>query len=102
MHPQQQRIVHKRGANHGLHIVLTILTCGLWAITGWPIAAIMGRKHVTTTYGGPPQQPYGYPPQQGYPPPAYGQQPPPQYGPPPGATPPYGHQQPPPQQPPRQ
>ncbi|MEU1553992.1 hypothetical protein [Streptomyces scabiei] len=93
MHPQQQRIVHKRGANHGLHVVLTILTCGLWAITGWPIAAIMGRKHVTTTYGGPPvQQPYGYPPQ------PYGQQPPPQqqFGPPPGATPPYGY----PQQPP--
>jgi hypothetical protein len=101
MHPQPQRIVHKRGANHGLHIFLTIITCGLWAITGWPIAAIMGRKHVTTMYGGPPQQPYGHPPQQGYPP-AYGQQPPPQYGPPPGATPPYGHQPPPPQQPPRQ
>lgn len=100
MHPQPQRIVHKRGANHGLHIVLTILTCGLWAITGWPIAAIMGRKHVTTTYGGP-QQPYGYPPQPGYGQPPYGQQPPPQYGPPPGATPPYGYQPPPPQQPPR-
>ncbi|WP_060888668.1 hypothetical protein [Streptomyces scabiei] len=95
MHPQPQRIVHKRGANHGLHIVLTILTCGLWAITGWPIAAMMGRKHVTTTYGGPQQQPYGHP-QQGYPPQPYGQQPPPQYGPPPGATPPYGY----PQQPP--
>jgi hypothetical protein len=36
--------VEKRGANHGLHLVLTVLTCGLWAITGWPIAAIMGRK----------------------------------------------------------
>lgn len=98
MHQPPQRIVHKRGANHGLHIVLTILTCGIWAITGWPIAAIMGRKHVTTSYGGPPmQQPYGYPPQQGYPPQAYGQQPPPQqYGPPPGATSPYGY----PQQPP--
>ena len=104
MHPQPQRIVHKRGANHGLHIVLTILTCGIWAITGWPIAAIMGRKHVTTTYGGPPmQQPYGYPPQQGYGQPPYGQQPPPpqQYGPPPGATPPYGYPQQPPGPPPQ-
>lgn len=78
--PQQQyRQVEKRGANHGLHIVLTILTCGLWAITGWPIATAMGRKTKTTTYAPapqvypqqqpqgyapPPQQPYGYPTQQ--------------------------------------
>lgn len=34
----------RRGANHGLHLVLTLLTCGMWAITGWPIAAAMGRK----------------------------------------------------------
>lgn len=40
-------IVEKRGANHGLHLVLTLLTCGMWAITGWPIAAAMGRKRVT-------------------------------------------------------
>lgn len=98
---QQQRFVEKRQANHTLHIILSICTCGLWAITGWPIAAIMGRKTVTTmpsyqppsqqgyypppqAQQYPPQQPYGqgYPPQQ---PPPYGQQPPPlgQYGPPP-------------------
>jgi hypothetical protein len=41
--------VEKRGANHGLHLVLTILTAGLWAITGWPIAAMMGRKTKTVT-----------------------------------------------------
>lgn len=94
-----QRYVERRGANHTLHIILTILTCGLWAITGWPIAAAMGRKTVTTVpvyqppQVMPPQQPYGYPPQQQYPPQ--------QYGPPPGQQPgPYG-QQPPPQQPPR-
>ncbi|MFD5058237.1 hypothetical protein [Streptomyces sp. NPDC058394] len=94
-----QRYVEKRGANHGLHIVLSILTCGIWAITGWPIAAAMGRKTTTTipTYQPPamPQQQYpqqygqpqqGYPPQQPYQaPPYYGpQQPPPgQFGPPP-------------------
>lgn len=90
-----QRYVEKRGANHGLHIVLSILTCGIWAITGWPIATAMGRKTVTTVPTGlppgyPPQQPYGYPPQQApyQAPPYYGPQPPPQqppgpYGPPP-------------------
>lgn len=90
MHPQPQRHVQKRGANHGLHIFLTIITCGFWAITGWPIAAAMGRKTITTTYATPQQLP---PSQQqyGYPPRPYGQQPPPgQYGPPP--TGPYGQQ----------
>ena len=97
-----QRYVEKRGANHTLHLILTLLTCGIWAITGWPIAAAMGRKTVTRvpTYQ-PPQQAYyppqqhpqqygqphqQYPPQQPYQaPPYYGpQQPPPgQFGPPP-------------------
>jgi hypothetical protein len=72
-----QRYVQRRGANHGLHIVLTVLTCGLWAITGWPIAAAMGRKTVTTIPA-PPPPPGPYPPQQPYQaPPFYGQQPPP-------------------------
>lgn len=84
-----QRVVEKRGANHGLHLVLTILTCGLWAITGWPIAAAMGRKKVVHVPVQPPQA-YGYPPQQ-----PYGQQPPP------GQAPPYGYQ-PPGQYPPQQ
>ncbi|MFI6339430.1 hypothetical protein [Streptomyces sp. NPDC050535] len=92
MHQQPHRYVERRGANHGLHVFLTIISCGLWAVTGWPIAAAMGRKTVTTGYAPPqqqvpPQQPYGYPPQQGYPPTQYGQQPT-QYGPPPGETPP--------------
>jgi len=101
-----QKYVERRGANHGLHVFLTIITCGLWAITGWPIAAAMGRKTVTKvpTYQPPPQamppQQQYYPPQQAYPPQQYGP-PPGQYGPPPGATPPYGQQQPP-QPPPRQ
>ncbi|MFE9743571.1 hypothetical protein ACFYOT_01565 [Saccharothrix saharensis] len=32
-------IAGRRGVNHGLHLVLTILTCGLWAIV-WIIVAI--------------------------------------------------------------
>lgn len=74
--------VEKRGANHTLHLVLTLLTCGLWAITGWPIAAIMGRKR--TVRG--PAQPQFYP--------QYIQQPPPQQ-PPPGQYPPQGYGPPP-------
>ncbi|MFD3535224.1 hypothetical protein [Streptomyces sp. NPDC058664] len=82
--------VEKRGANHGLHLILTLITCGLWAVTGWPIAAIMGRKR--TVRG--PAQPQFYPhyqqPQPQQPAPAQppsGPQPPPYlpqgYGPPP-------------------
>lgn len=48
--PQPQVIVTKRGANHGLHLFLTIITAGVWAITGWPIAAMMGRKTKTRMY----------------------------------------------------
>lgn len=95
--PQYQRYVEKRGANHTLHLILTICTCGLWGIV-WAIAAAMGRKTVTKVpiytpppQAMPPQQPYGYPPQQQYPPQQYGpppgQQPGP-YGPPPGPYPP--------------
>ncbi|MFE5628464.1 SHOCT domain-containing protein [Streptomyces sp. NPDC056543] len=78
-----QRIVEKRGANHGLHVFLTIISCGLWAITGWPIAAAMGRKTVTRVptypqYMPPQQQPT--PPQQSYGPPAQ-LPPPPQHAP---------------------
>ncbi|MFF8482342.1 hypothetical protein [Streptomyces antibioticus] len=47
----------------------------MWAITGWPIAAIMGRKKTVTTYAPPmPPQGYGQPPQGWQPPP--GQHPP--------------------------
>lgn len=102
---QTQRVVEKRGANHILHIILTVLTCGIWAITGWPIAAAMGRKRVThmpVQQLPPGQPPYGYPPQQQYPPQAYGQPGQPgQFGPPPTQAPPYGYQ-PPPQYPPQQ
>ncbi|PBC69663.1 hypothetical protein BX265_7001 [Streptomyces sp. TLI_235] len=80
--PPQKQIV-KRGANHGLHVVLTVLTCGFWAITGWPIAAAMGRKTVTTVQGGPVPPPWAGHPQQYAPPPQqpHGQTPPPGFGP---------------------
>jgi hypothetical protein len=54
--PPPQKQVVKRGANHALHLFITLCTCGLWAVTGWPIAAIMGRKTVITHT--PPPQPY--------------------------------------------
>lgn len=41
------KVTEKRGANHGLHLVLSLLTCGVWAVTGWPIAAVLGRRTVT-------------------------------------------------------
>lgn len=74
--------VEKRGANHTLHLVLTLLTCGLWAITGWPIAAIMGRKRTVRGPAQPQFYPQYMPPPQQPPPP--GQYPPQGYGPPPG------------------
>lgn len=73
--PPPQRYTEKRGANHTLHLILSICTCGMWAITGWPIAAATGRKKTVTTYA-PPPPPLGYgPPPQGWQPPP-GQNPP--------------------------
>lgn len=46
-----QTQTHRRGANHGLHLFLTIITGGLWAFTGWPVAAAMGRKETVKTWG---------------------------------------------------
>lgn len=76
-----QRYVERRSANHTLHLILTICTCGLWGIV-WIVVGIIGRRTVTKVpiYQPPPQQmppqAYGYPPQQQYGPPP-GQQPPP-------------------------
>ncbi len=36
------------GPNHGLHLVLTILTCGLW-LPVWILVAIFGRKRVSVS-----------------------------------------------------
>ena len=27
-----------------LHLTLSVLTCGVWALTGWPIAAAITRR----------------------------------------------------------
>lgn len=27
---------YKQRNRHGFHIVMTFLTCGVWAVTGWP------------------------------------------------------------------
>lgn len=99
MQPMTRTVtVERRGANHTLHLILTICTGGLWAVTGWPIAAMMGRK--TRTVGHAPmvtvqqinmqpgqympqpgQQPYYGQPQQPYPPQQLApQQPQPPYG----------------------
>ena len=87
----QQRFVQKREANHTLHLILTICTCGLWGFV-WIVAAMMGRKTVTTM----PAQPM--PPQGYYPPPTAQHQPyPPQYQAPPYYGP-QGQQPPPPGQ----
>lgn len=56
--PPPQQVTTKRGANHVLHLIISVLTCGVWAITGWPIAALIGRRTTTT------QQPPALPPQQ--------------------------------------
>ena len=36
-------IVRSGGVNHGLHLLLTVLTCGMW-LPVWIIVAIMGGR----------------------------------------------------------
>lgn len=48
--PQRHVIRERKSASHGLHLVLTFLTCGMWAVTGWPIAAIIGKRKKTVYY----------------------------------------------------
>ncbi len=33
----------RRPTRHGLHLVLTLCTCGMWAFTGWPLAWAWNR-----------------------------------------------------------
>lgn len=92
--PPPQTVTTRRGANHVLHLILTVCTCGLWALTGWPIAAMIGRRTRTTAtplYAPPQpvplpqwQQPPGQLPPAGYQQPGYSTPPPGAgYGPPP-------------------
>lgn len=41
--PRMQITKDRRETRHGLHLVLSILTCGMWAVTGWPIAWAWNR-----------------------------------------------------------
>lgn len=51
--PTTQIIKTRRQTNHGLHMFLTIATCGLWLLV-WPIVAATNslgpRKKTTITY----------------------------------------------------
>jgi hypothetical protein len=52
---QHRRTVTKsrRETRHGLHLLLTLCTFGVWAFTGWPVAWAWNRfgpRRVTTTY----------------------------------------------------
>lgn len=103
---QQQVLIQRPTTSHVLHLLLAVITVGLWIpiwllasvrIGGWR-CSLCGRNVNRSLFGThkrprPAPMPYpppGYPPQgygvpQGYPPPGY---PPPGYGPPPGYPPP--------------
>ena len=47
-HPTSRRptpVVVTTGPNHGLHLVLTLLTCGMW-LPIWLLIAIVGNRQV--------------------------------------------------------
>lgn len=51
------KTVSRRPANHALHLVLTLATCGLW-LPVWAVSAVVGRRETVTVedpeaYGGP-------------------------------------------------
>lgn len=51
-HPLDQVTKTRRETRHGLHLLLTFCTFGLWAFTGWPIAWAWNRfgpRRVTVT-----------------------------------------------------
>lgn len=50
------RTVVRRPANHALHLILTVLTLGMWSPV-WAVAAIVGRRETVTTHSS--QVPYG-------------------------------------------
>jgi hypothetical protein len=35
-YPRKQVTKSRKKTRHGLHLVLTLCTCGVWAIIGWP------------------------------------------------------------------
>lgn len=58
---------HRRPCNHTLHLILTVLTFGMWAPV-WLVAALMGRKETVTypTYAVPAPQPNAVNPYNGH------------------------------------
>lgn len=52
-HPRKVVTKARHETRHGLHLILTICTGGVWALTGWPIAWLwnrMGPRRRSTTY----------------------------------------------------
>jgi hypothetical protein len=45
-------VTTRRGANHTFHLIMTVLTFGLWGLFVWPIAALIGRR-TRVTYPAP-------------------------------------------------
>jgi hypothetical protein len=41
---QRTELVVRSQTNHRLHLILTVLTCGLWAFVWLPLAVLRGRK----------------------------------------------------------
>lgn len=44
------RTTTRRGANHPLHLILTLITCGMWAPV-WIVVAAVGRRTTVTETG---------------------------------------------------
>jgi hypothetical protein len=44
-------VTTRRGANHTFHLIMTVLTFGLWGLFVWPIAALIGRRTKVTYQG---------------------------------------------------
>jgi hypothetical protein len=44
---QQQRVVFRQGTNHILHLILTLLTVGFWAIIWFGVAVKIGGWRCT-------------------------------------------------------
>lgn len=52
-HHHDQVEVIRRQSRRRTHLMLTALTFGVWAFTGWPVAALWNRLHqrrVTTRH----------------------------------------------------
>ena len=44
--------------NHGLHLMLTVFSCGVWGVTGWPIAWLCAPRMPAPYPPPPPTYPY--------------------------------------------